>query len=182
MSAGTGMLRRVVVEVDFVRLDDNLAVTIVPARTADMMRALELTTVRAFDTHRRAQGIVSPAHVPLGSRDPVLLDSHNPPLSVCPGTGPSDPARLGCRDAAPVARRSSRTALLETRGGKYPDLFPGQLFSPTNGTSIAAFQPPCILSRSAASPANGLRAASSSGSAPGGVARASTGSASGARG
>jgi hypothetical protein len=100
------MLRRVVVEIDFIRLDDDLSVTVVPARPANVMRALEFATVRAFDAHGRAQGIVRPAHVPLGSRDPVLLDSHNPPLSVCPG--PVHPTRRVLGAATPRPWRVAR--------------------------------------------------------------------------
>ena len=76
------VLRCVVVQIDFVGLCHDLAVVVVSAGATHMVRALEFTAVRAFRTGDSGKGIVGAAHVALGTRDPVLLDSHDPPLLV----------------------------------------------------------------------------------------------------
>src|SRR5690625_2433690 len=68
--------RRVVVEVNLFGADD-LAIAIMPACAADMVRQAKLAAIRAFGAAGRHERIVGTPHPALGSRLAVLLDSHD---------------------------------------------------------------------------------------------------------
>jgi len=61
---------------------DDLAAVIVAAGVAEVVRALELTAVRALLERRRGQRVMAAAHVPLGGRRFSLRDSHAAPLNA----------------------------------------------------------------------------------------------------
>src|SRR5690606_20392142 len=67
---------RVVVQIDFVCQGDNLAVGIVTARRAYVVRAFQLATVRAFIRVGAAEGVMCAARVAARFGYFVLLDGH----------------------------------------------------------------------------------------------------------
>ena len=69
-------LRCVFVQVDLVGLSNDFAIGIVTAGTTNVVRALQLATVRAFRRVRSRQGIMRAAHVAAGRCDFILRDSH----------------------------------------------------------------------------------------------------------
>jgi hypothetical protein len=65
-----------VFQINLVDLGDNFATIIMSAGRADMVRALQLTTVRAFVWIACNQCVVAPAIVPAGAGNFILWDSH----------------------------------------------------------------------------------------------------------
>lgn len=67
---------RVVVQVDLVRLRDDFAVSVVTARRADVVRALQFAAIGAFVRIASDQRIVRAAHVTAGPGHAILGDGH----------------------------------------------------------------------------------------------------------
>ena len=82
-----GLRRVFVFEVDLVGLGHDFARIVMAAGTANMVRALQLASIRAFGGIAGDQRIMGAAHVPLGAGNSVLWDSHVT-TSVSSGDGP----------------------------------------------------------------------------------------------
>ncbi|GGE09771.1 hypothetical protein GCM10011345_14550 [Gemmobacter megaterium] len=69
-------LRRVLVQIDFACGRDHFARIVVAAGTAHMVRALQLTAVRAFIGVRGDERIMGTTHVAARTGDSVLRNGH----------------------------------------------------------------------------------------------------------
>jgi hypothetical protein len=80
-------LRRILVNRHVLGNRHDLTGIVMPARRANVVRALQLAAIAAIGGITRDQRIMSAAHIALGTGDSVLRDSHVS-ISICLGTYP----------------------------------------------------------------------------------------------